>query len=252
MGALVLAFGVYALIAASLAAFLVGVPLATPFLVIPRGRRERFTIVAAVVWAHVVLRAVLFVRPVVTGAATLPGTTGALYLCNHRSWLDPVLMIAYTRSQGLSKALVFWLPFIGFYGWLTGAVFFNRRSPAQRMRARDEVMRLLRGGHRIHVFPEGTRTRDGRLNEKVYLTLVKDCFAAGLPVVPCAVMHTERAIPTNRPGAVPFRTCRLDVGTPMWPKDHADAEAFAQACWAAVVERVARLEAEGEAASAAA
>jgi 1-acyl-sn-glycerol-3-phosphate acyltransferase len=241
----VLAFG-YALgvlLGAIASAFVVGTALALPFAPLPRGRRERYTLTAAVIWARSVL-ALLGTTVVVTGESGLPSDTGALLLCNHRSWLDPLVLMAALRSNGLSKLEILFIPIIGFYGWLTGAVFFDRRVPAARHRARDEVMKLVRGGTRIQVFPEGTRSRDGQLREKVYLTLVEDCFRAGVPVVPCAVWATERVLPPGRPEAWPGQTVYLDVGPALDPRGFADAQAFAQACWSAVVRRVHRFESE--------
>jgi 1-acyl-sn-glycerol-3-phosphate acyltransferase len=237
-------YGISVLVAASLLALLLGTFTVLPFVVVPRGRRERWAIHGARWWADLVVRGLLLARPTVTGQANVPDGQGALYVCNHRSWVDPMLMITHTRSQGLSKASVFWIPFVGLFGYLTGAVFFDRGSQAQRKRAREEVMWLVRQGARIHMFPEGSRTRDGRIAEKVHLTLPKDCWEAGLPVVPCAVWGTERALPPTESLARPLQPCRLDIGEPIWPRDYQDAEAFAEACWADVVARAGRLRAE--------
>jgi 1-acyl-sn-glycerol-3-phosphate acyltransferase len=228
-----------------LAAFVIGGVTILPFVVVPRGRRERYTMPGAVWWASLVLHAILFARPRVTGQAEI-AEGGALFLCNHRSWLDPLLLMAYTRSQGLSKREILYIPFVGMYGWLTGAVFFDRSSPAQRSRAREETMQLVRGGHRIHVFPEGTRSRSAELGPKVYLTLVRDCFDAGVPVVPCAVWATDHTLPPGRIAAIPCQACRLDIGAARHPRDFPDAEAFAVACWADVSDRVGALRAEAQ------
>ncbi|MBA2319963.1 MAG: 1-acyl-sn-glycerol-3-phosphate acyltransferase [Deltaproteobacteria bacterium] len=234
-------YGAGVLLGAIASAAVIGTALALPFAPIPRGRRERYTLTAAVLWARSVL-CLLGARLVVTGESGLAPDEGALVLCNHRSWLDPVALIVALRSNGLSKREILWIPVIGLYGWLAGAVFFDRRDRAARQRARDDVLALIRGGARIQVFPEGTRSRDGRLSDKVYLTLAGDCYRAGHPVVPCAVWGTERALPVGVPVAWPGQTVCLDVGAALRPASFASEEAFVAACWDAVVRRVRRFE----------
>lgn len=235
------AFGLWALAASVLSGLLIGTLGVLPFVVLPRGRRERYAMHAAQLWASVVVWPVLLTRVRVSGRWALPRGQGAILFCNHRSWLDPVLLMAITRSNGLSKQEIASLPVIGLYGRLAGAIFFDRRKLEERQRARREVVKLARGGHRIQVFPEGTRSLE--LRRKVYLTTAHDAFAHGLPVVPCAVWGTERTLP-REPAAFPLQRVRLDVGSPLWPADHPDAETFARACWDAVARRVEALREE--------
>jgi 1-acyl-sn-glycerol-3-phosphate acyltransferase len=237
-------YGLVALALAVLLGFVCGTVLVLPFLWLGRGRRERFTVWAAVVFFWLVVRLVLLVRVARTGRVALPGRGAALVICNHRSLLDPMLLGAWTRSIALAKKEVLYLPAIGWYAWAAGTVFVDRRSPRARRRARDLVLRLLAAGHRVYLFPEGTRSRDGELRERVSLRLVEDCFAAGVPVLPCAVHGTERVQPPGRLVAWPLRRVRLDIGQPLLPRDHADAASFARACWGEVARRVGQLRLE--------
>lgn len=234
-------FGALALTLGVVSALLVGTTAVLPFVVLPRGRRERYTIVGAAAWAWFTVRVLLLARPRIEWEAPLPVGQGALVVCNHRSWVDPLVLMYVTRASALSKEAILWIPFVGLYGWLAGSVFFARGNPAQRARARREVMRLVRAGSRIQLFPEGTRSRDGRLIERVHLVLIHDCFEAGLPVVPCAVYGTERPLPPGRMVAFPGQPFDVSIGRALWPRDYPDASAFADAVWADVKARVARL-----------
>ena len=51
----------------------------------------------------------------------------------------------------------------------------------------------------------------------MFLRLVEDCHEAGVPVVPCAVWDTERALPCTRPAAVPFQAFHFAIGATRWP-----------------------------------
>jgi 1-acyl-sn-glycerol-3-phosphate acyltransferase len=233
-----LAYGIFALIAAMTVAFFVGTVAALPFAVLPRGVRERYSNHATVWFSWIVVRCVLLNRPNVTYASGGPPSGPALLVCNHRSWLDVLYLAWLGRASGLSKSSVLFIPFIGYYAWLGGAVFFNRNLPDARAQARADVLAQLEAGHRIFVFPEGTRTRDGLLREKVHLTLVRDCFARGIDVVPCAVMNTENVIPVSPPGVFPGRSSSIRIGKALHPTQYDDADHFAHAVWSEVVASV--------------
>ncbi len=219
-----------------------------PFWPIPRGRRERYAIVAAAAWARTVVKYVLLARIEVQGSIDLEEGEGAILLSNHRSWLDPLLLMGWTRSNGLSKRAILFIPVIGLFGWLAGAVYFDRRDRNARAKARDEVLHLVRNGHRIQVFPEGTRSRDGELRSKVYLTLARDAYENGLPVVACAVMHTDRVLPVGTWTAHPFQHAILKIGPTLRPADYEEESDFAIASWRAVKALVAELRSQDPAA----
>jgi 1-acyl-sn-glycerol-3-phosphate acyltransferase len=120
-------------------------------------------------------------------------------------------------------------------------VFIDRRNPESRAAGRRGVVAFIEAGFKIQLFPEGTRTRSGAIAERVHLSLVSDCYDAGLPVIPCAVARTEDALPTARFGAFPLQRAILYISPVMHPSEFADRDAFAQACWQQVVQQANRL-----------
>jgi 1-acyl-sn-glycerol-3-phosphate acyltransferase len=96
------------------------------------------------------------------GSARVPAAGPVLLVSNHQSHLDPVLVgVACRRPVG---ALARHSLFIGPFGWLIrtiGAVPIDRgRGGVAGFKA---ALSMLRGGQVLLVFPEGTRTADGRL-----------------------------------------------------------------------------------------
>jgi 1-acyl-sn-glycerol-3-phosphate acyltransferase len=92
-----------------------------------------------------------------------PADGGAVYICNHQSFLDPVLMaMALKRPMNfMARDSLFRLP--GFKQLIRSVNTFPVRRAAADTGALKEAMRRLKAGGQVVVFPEGTRTGDGRI-----------------------------------------------------------------------------------------
>jgi 1-acyl-sn-glycerol-3-phosphate acyltransferase len=134
------------------------------------------------------------IRVEVTGLENVPAGQSCIFMCNHVSNLDPpVLMPALPgRSSVLLKQELMKIPILG------TAMRMAKFVPVERGSRRDAAQRsvnaagdALRSGLHILVFPEGTRSRDGRLS-----TFKKGPFflaqQTGAPIVPVAISGTER------------------------------------------------------------
>lgn len=210
--------------------------LALPFVLVPRGTREKLIwwTNAGASWA--VLRFALLVKGLsVVGRDNLP-EYGSPYLVvsNHRGFCDVLTLIWAARAEGISKKLVLYFPAMGLLGYLGGAVFFDRDDPADRLRAKDDALFLLRRGVPLHVYPEGRRTRDGRLGTDVQLGMLIAASEAGIPLVPAAVWGTDDVIPPSNKGIRYFQDITVRFGEPLAPSDFEDPAAHAEAAWAQV------------------
>lgn len=205
-----------------------------PFAVLPRGRRERWSAFGMQYFAWMTLYLVLWSRIDFRGREHLPKGGGYLVVSNHRSWVDVALLQLLTKSQGVSKKEVAYIPFFGLNGWLTGAIFFDRTSKTGRAKVVSEAVKLLSGGANLHVFPEGTRTRTGRLADKVYFRLLQTASEHGFALVPACVWGTEEAVPAEGIYAMPGRRVGLEVGPPVPRAEGQTPEEHAEATWAVV------------------
>ncbi len=94
-----------------------------------------------------------------------PATGGALYICNHQSFLDPMLMsFALRRPMNYMARESLFRPPI-FRNIIRSLNAFPVRRGEADLSALKNAMRLLKGGEQVVVFPEGTRTCDGRIGE---------------------------------------------------------------------------------------
>ena len=160
-------------------------------------------------------------------------------ICNHLSAVDIPLVLADTRAHGISKRTVLYFPGMGQIGYLGGALFFERRSPAARRRVLKEALARMKAGQPLHVYPQGTRTRGGK-KPKVHTGLIVACHSAGIPVVPTAIARTEHLVPHDV-DIRPFRRVRVSYLPPVDPGEFEKAEEFAAFCWKQVEDEAARI-----------
>jgi 1-acyl-sn-glycerol-3-phosphate acyltransferase len=149
---------------------------------IPLGRRLEQPLLRLFAW--VVLRIRVLQQNLV------PATGGGIIFYNHIHWLDPPLVCAMTHRYAvpLTKSEVEHWPVVG---WLLthDPVIYIRRGLVDRG-ALQATWNLLKVGHIAVISPEGTRSRDGRLQA------AKDGLAfiarqvPGAWLVPCAVTGT--------------------------------------------------------------
>ena len=148
-------------------------------------------------------------------AEPLPRHGGLLVLSSHQSHLDSLLLGLATdrRLSSLARSTLYrFKPFGAVITALDAVPIDREASPVAGMKA---VIRRLEAGAAVIIFPEGTRTGDGRLGE------IKSGFAiiarrSGVPIVPVAIVGAYECWPRTarcpRPGRV-----RLEFGRVITP-----------------------------------
>jgi len=118
----------------------------------------------------------------------------SVIVCNHRSYIDPILLISiYARHTTIAKARLFGIPVFGTMLSLSGYIPSTARGRfADLMVDRMEGMDgFLASGGNVFIFPEGTRSRDGRIGSlnKGAFKLAKMCKA---PVKVLFIENTDK------------------------------------------------------------
>jgi 1-acyl-sn-glycerol-3-phosphate acyltransferase len=170
-------------------------------------------------WSRLILRTT-GVRVDVTGLERLERGRTYVFVANHQSIYDiPILFWSLPyQLRIIAKASLGRVPFLGWHLRRTGHMLVDRRRP-DRAKIFGWASRLTANGLSLIVFPEGTRSRTGRVGQfkggSFYLAL-----EAGLPVVPLSVVGSRHVMLKGRlttyPGDVrlivhePIDTTSLD------------------------------------------
>ncbi|MDO4254665.1 MAG: lysophospholipid acyltransferase family protein [Kocuria sp.] len=156
----------------------------------------------------------------ITGKQNFPATGPVIVASNHLSFLDGIIISALMprRVGFITKASLANAP--GLQGTVMtfvydalGLIPVDRSRQSESVAALDPALKLLADGGVFGVFPEGTRSRDGKL----YRGRTGVAYAAlstGAPVVPVALKGTERL---QKPGSrliVP-RRFEMHIGKPL-------------------------------------
>ncbi|MFH9086438.1 lysophospholipid acyltransferase family protein [Streptomyces sp. NPDC017673] len=159
-------------------------------------------------------------RPRIEGLEHVPASGPAIIAGNHLSFSDHFLMpaILKRRITFLAKAEYFTGP--GVKGRLTafffrsaGQIPVDRSGKEAGQAAIREGLGVLRRDELLGIYPEGTRSHDGRLYKgKVGVAVM--ALTAGVPVVPCAMIGTFEAQPPGK--IVPrIRPVTIRFGEPL-------------------------------------
>lgn len=143
----------------------------------------------------------------IAGREHVPRTGGFIFASNHASHLDPPLLAIASPRQltYLAKVELFRNPLFSRFIRSLGAFPVNRGG--RDTRAVDTAAAYLRAGHALAMFPEGTRSLDGRLGP-IKSGAARLAIKAHVPIVPVHIRGSFEAWPKHgvpRPHRVTIR-----------------------------------------------
>lgn len=139
-----------------------------------------------------------------TGTENIPEKGPVVFCCNHISNLDPPLLAVSTKRKVhfMAKAELFRIPVLGGIIRLLGT-FPVKRGAGDRQ-ALKKAIKLLKDGHAVGIFPEGTRSKTGEMGQ-FHVGAALIALKGEAPIVPVAVCGSFRL----------FRPINIVFGSPI-------------------------------------
>lgn len=166
---------------------------------------------AASIWSGLLLP-FSGVKVAVSGLENLPKGQPVIIAANHQGAADiPIVLssLPLTFRFAIKKEL-FSIPIFGGYLRLAGYFPVDRKVVLSAYKMVETISAILKAGDSVLIFPEGTRSQDGRLGEFKRGSLLA-ASKSGVPVVPVAISGSYQILPRGtklfKPAKVKFTVC---------------------------------------------
>ncbi len=201
---------------------------------VPFDRRRVALQLYSCFWASFYIYANPLWKSRVVGREKLPWHGPAVLVSNHLSMIDILVLYGlYRPFKWVSKAENFRVPVVGWHMVLNDYVRLTRGDRDSIRKMMQHCRRHLDMGTPVLIFPEGTRSPDGRLQafRDGAFRLAKD---SGAPVIPIAIRGTSDSLPKN--GLVLRRRmdAQVEVLDAIDPAQYASVPALRDATRAAI------------------
>lgn len=149
----------------------------------------------------------------------LPEDVPVVYVCNHQSYMDIYTLLTLERSfKFISKTSIFVIPIIGWAMFLMGLIPLRRMDSRSQFDCLKRCIDLVKKGASVFFFPEGTRSKDGKLD-----SFKKGAFSVAVktqvPVVPITLMGTGKLMPAGMEGLLNPGSVKVVIHKPIVGRD---------------------------------
>ena len=156
------------------------------------------------------------------GVENLPKSGAAIAVCNHISYVDPLLFTHFLYDNGravryLGKASLFKMPIIGRVLLGAGQIPVERESSVAS-HSLQHAIAFLKSGHLLGVYPEVTLTRDANYwPMKAKTGIARLAILTQVPVIPCAQWGAQEILPaySKKPKLFPRTKVVVVAGAPL-------------------------------------
>lgn len=151
----------------------------------------------------------------VSGVEKLDPARPYIFAGNHQSQFDIFALQGYLGFdfRWMAKKELFKVPIFGQGMRVAGYIPVDRSHGRKALKSLDEAAKRIVDGTSVIIFPEGTRSPDGKLHDFKPGAMVL-AIKAGVPVVPMAILGTHEVLPKGKLLAKPGRV-EIRVGDPI-------------------------------------
>lgn len=156
------------------------------------------------------------VKVTVHGREHLNKAQGYVVVANHLSLFDILVLYGWTYIdlRWVVKKELRYVPIVGICCTALGHVFVDRSNPEKAIASLQKSKKRMVNGTSILFFPEGTRSRDGKLQrfKKGAFHMAKDL---NLPVLPISIQGTREILPSDTSRLTPGKEVTLVIHPPI-------------------------------------
>lgn len=151
----------------------------------------------------------------VNGLNNLPTEKPFIIAANHQSYFDFISLYSILPFQPVFLAAEkfysskFWRPIMEY----TGQIKVEREA-ADKSQVMDTALQVLKSGKVLGIFPQGTRSRSGKI-EKTYTGVAKIAIKAGVSVVPIGIIGAYRIMPPQAKKPLFKKIIQIHIGEPI-------------------------------------
>ena len=152
------------------------------------------------------------------GLDNIPKDRSVLYTANHCGFFDIILTypILNYRSSFISKQVLSKVPVFAQWMKCLNCLFLDRKDIKSGLKMVLTAIEMVKNGTSIFIFPEGTRSRDGKLHDfkegSFKIATKSEC-----PVIPVAISNTAAVFEDQFPKVIP-QNIIIEFGTPIETK----------------------------------
>jgi 1-acyl-sn-glycerol-3-phosphate acyltransferase len=176
--------------------------------------RPEFLFIASQLWSKYIILP-FSARVKIRGLENIPKGKPVIFVSNHQSYLDIPIMLGYLPGsfRFIVKREYFKIPILGIYTKLSGHLSINRQSGPDALKTLQDATNIVKAGKSIIIFPEGTRSLDGKLGrfKRGGFALA---FEAGVPIIPMAISGGYKVLRSGTLLLSPGRI-NLKIGKPI-------------------------------------
>lgn len=140
-------------------------------------------------WAQKFLR-IIRVQLSVDGELPACGPQGVILVANHISWLDILVILAAYPVRFVAKAEISTWPLLGRLCRNAETLFIEREKRSDTLRINQQIDSVLKSGHSIVIFPEGT-TGNGDVLQHFHASLLQSAVTAKALLCPVAIRYSN-------------------------------------------------------------
>ena len=156
---------------------------------------DRIHSFVAVPWAKAILW-VCGIRVTAEGAEGVEADIPRIYMTNHQSYFDIFALLARlpVNFKFILKQELMGIPFLGKAMRRAGYIGIVREDPRRAVKSMQDAAEKIRNGASVLIFPEGTRSRDGLLQEfkRGGFNLA---LRSGCDIVPVTIRNSHKIVP---------------------------------------------------------